>query len=157
MKKYPIQVKINGEWKKAEVAARDTLLDTLRKKFGKFEVKNGCAKGDCGVCSVILEGKAVNSCLMLALQADGKEVITLRGIGTSEKPHPLQTSFVERGAIQCGFCTPGMVVSAKALLDKNISPSRQEIREAISGNLCRCTGYNKIVDAIEDAATKFKV
>jgi carbon-monoxide dehydrogenase medium subunit len=121
-------------------------------KLGATDVKNGCGKGDCGACAVILDGKAVNACLTLALQANGKEVITLRGIGTEEKPHPLQKSFVERGAIQCGFCTPGQILTAKALLDRNPKPDREEIREAISGNLCRCTGYNKIVDAIEHAA-----
>ena len=119
-----------------------------------FEVKNGCAQGDCGACTVILDHKAVNACLTLALQANGKNVTTLKGVGTPDQPHPLQQSFVEHGAIQCGFCTPGMVVSAKALLDNNPKPTRDEIREGISGNLCRCTGYNKIVEAIEDASLK---
>ena len=122
--------------------------------MGATEVKNGCGKGDCGSCAVLLDGKAVNSCLTLALQADGKKVITLKGIGTTEKPSPIQEGFVQHGAVQCGFCTAGMVISAKALLDQNLSPSRQEIREAISGNLCRCTGYKKIIDAIEKTAIK---
>jgi len=156
MKAYQIEIKLNGEWRKAEVTVRETLLDVLRDKLGAKEVKNGCGKGDCGTCAVILDGKAVNSCLTLALQANGKEITTLKGIGTEEKPHPLQKSFVEHGAIQCGFCTPGMIVSAKTLLDQNPKPSREEIREAISGNLCRCTGYKKIVDAIQETALEDK-
>jgi carbon-monoxide dehydrogenase small subunit len=154
MKTYPVEINVNGELQKAEVTARDTLLDLLRDRLGAFEVKNGCAQGDCGACTVILDNKAVNACLTLALQANGKIVTTLKGIGTADHPHPLQQSFVEHGAIQCGFCTPGMVVSAKALLDDNPEPTRTEIREGISGNLCRCTGYNKIVEAIEDASLK---
>jgi carbon-monoxide dehydrogenase small subunit len=150
MKTYQIEIKLNGEWRKAEVTARETLLRTLRNKLGATEVKNGCGKGDCGACAVLLDGKAVNSCLTLAMQANGKEVVTLRGIGTEGKPHPIQKSFVEHGAIQCGFCTAGMIVSAKALLDQNPKPGREEIRKAISGNLCRCTGYRKIVEAIQD-------
>jgi len=156
MKTYLIEITLNGEKRKVEVTTRETLLDVLRNKLDATEVKNGCDKGDCGSCAVILDGKAVNSCLTLALQANGKEVVTLKGIGSEEKPHPLQKSFVQHGAIQCGFCTAGMVVSAKALLDQNQRPSRDEIREAISGNLCRCTGYKKIVDAIQDAALEGK-
>ena len=154
MKTYPVEINVNGEWHQTEVTARDTLLDVLRDHFGAFEVKNGCAKGDCGACTVILNDKAVNACLTLALQANGKNVTTLKGVGSADDPHPLQQSFVEHGAIQCGFCTPGMVVSAKALLDNHPQPSRMEIREGISGNLCRCTGYTKIVEAIEEASRK---
>jgi carbon-monoxide dehydrogenase small subunit len=154
MKTYQIEFTLNGEQRQVAVAAHETLLDVLRNKLGATEVKNGCGKGDCGACAVILEGTAVNSCLTLAFQANGKEVTTLRGIGTEEKPHSLQKSFVEHGAIQCGFCTAGMIVSAKALLDQIPRPSRDEIKEAISGNLCRCTGYKKIVEAIQDAAHK---
>ena len=157
MKTYEIEIKLNGERHEVEVTARETLLEVLRNRLGATDVKNGCGKGDCGACAVILEGVVVNSCLTLAVQADGKEVVTLRGIGTEEEPHPLQKSFVEHGAIQCGFCSPGMIVSAKALLDKNAQPSRAEIKEAISGNLCRCTGYKKIVEAIQDAALKGKL
>ena len=154
MKTYPVEINVNGELQKAQVTVHDTLLDLLRDRLGAFEVKNGCAQGDCGACTVILDDKAVNACLTLALQANGKNVTTLKGIGTADQPHPLQQSFVEHGAIQCGFCTPGMVVSAKALLDNNPEPTRDEIREGISGNLCRCTGYNKIVEAIEDVSLK---
>ena len=151
MKMYTIEVKINDTWQTAEVSATETLLDALRSKFGAKEVKNGCAIGDCGACAVLLDGVSVNSCLTLAVQANGREVTSVRGIGTEGKPHPLQTSFVEQGAIQCGFCTGGMIVSAKELLDHNPKPSRQEIREGMSGHLCRCTGYHKIINAIEDA------
>jgi carbon-monoxide dehydrogenase small subunit len=154
MKTYRIQITLNGERHKVEVTALETLLYVLRNKLGAMDVKNGCGKGDCGACAGLLDGVAVNACLALAVQADGREVITLRGIGTEEKPHALQKSFVEHGAIQCGFCTSGMIVSAKALLDRNLRPSREEIKEAISGNLCRCTGYKKIVEAIQDAALR---
>jgi carbon-monoxide dehydrogenase small subunit len=153
---YTIELSVNGELKKAEVSAEETLLHTLREKLGHTEVKEGCGKGNCGACAVLLDGKAVNACLTLALQAHGKEVVTVKGVGTQERPHPLQVSFVKQGAIQCGFCTAGMIISAKALLDKKPRPTHQEIKEAISGNLCRCTGYKKIVEAIEDAATKLK-
>ncbi|MBW2056529.1 MAG: (2Fe-2S)-binding protein [Deltaproteobacteria bacterium] len=154
MKTYPIEIELNGEQHRLEVEAGETLLEVLREKLGATEVKNGCGKGDCGACAVLVDGKAVNACLTLAIQADGKRVTTVRGIGTEQNPHTLQRSFVEHGAIQCGFCTPGMIISAKALLDRNQRPSREEVREAISGNLCRCTGYKKIVQAIEDAALK---
>jgi aerobic carbon-monoxide dehydrogenase small subunit len=154
MESQGIAISVNGQLMKAEVTALDTLLEVLRNRFGALEVKNGCGQGDCGVCTVLLDGVAVNSCLTLAAQADGREVTTLKGLGTPDDPHPLQESFVRHGAIQCGFCTSGMVLVAKAFLDENPAPSRDEIREAISGNLCRCTGYKKIVDAIEDVATE---
>ncbi|MCG2759159.1 MAG: (2Fe-2S)-binding protein [Desulfobacteraceae bacterium] len=152
MKTYEIELNLNCESCKVEVTAQETLLEVLRKKLNATEVKNGCAKGDCGACAVILDGMAVNSCLTLALQADGKEVVTVKGIGTEEEPHPLQESFVEHGAVQCGFCTPGMLVTARSFLDRHPTSSREEIRQAISGNLCRCTGYKKIIDAIEKVA-----
>jgi len=152
MERHSIAISVNGQWMKTEVTALDTLLEVLRNSFGALDVKNGCGQGDCGVCTVLLYGVAVNSCLTLAAQADGREVTTLKGLGTPDDPHPLQESFVRHGAIQCGFCTSGMVLVAKAFLDENPTPSRADIREAISGNLCRCTGYKKIVDAIEDVA-----
>ena len=147
---------VNGTDVEVSVRPDETLLEVLRERVGMIEVREGCGKGDCGACAVILDGEAVNSCLTLALQANGREVITLNGIGTEENPHPLQKSFVEHGAIQCGFCTSGMIVSAKALLDRNPTANREEIREAIAGNLCRCTGYKKIVDAIQDVALEGK-
>jgi carbon-monoxide dehydrogenase small subunit len=149
MKTYPMEIRLNGELVRTEAAAHETLLDVLRKKMGAKEVKSGCAKGDCGACAVLLDGRAVNACLVLAVQASGCEVVTVRGIGTEDSPHLLQENFVKHGAIQCGYCTPGMIVSAKALLDNNPNPTRGEIREGISGNLCRCTGFKKIVEAIE--------
>ena len=153
MRKYPLQFKVNGKNVSAEVRPNITLLRLLR-NLGFTEVKSGCEKGDCGSCAVLLDGEPINSCLTLALQAQGREITTVKGLGTIEDLHPLQESFVKFGAVQCGFCSPGMVVTAKALLDKNPNPTREEIREAISGNLCRCTGYQKIVDAIEDASKK---
>ncbi|MBW1999018.1 MAG: (2Fe-2S)-binding protein [Deltaproteobacteria bacterium] len=149
MKTYELEIFVNGERLETRVTPKETLLQVLRERLGITDVKNGCAKGDCGACTVLLEGIPVNSCLTLALQVKGKEVTTVRGLGNENDPHPLQRSFVEKGAIQCGFCTPGQILSAKALLEKNSNPTRREIREAISGNLCRCTGYNKIVEAIE--------
>ncbi len=154
IKKYPLKLKINGQWKQEEAEPGETLLHFLREKLNCTDVKEGCGRGDCGVCAVILNGKAVNSCLTIALQAQGQEVVTLRGLGTAERPHPIQESFVEHGAIQCGFCTSGMVLTAKAFLDENPHPTREEIREAISGNLCRCSGYQKVIEAIEEAAGK---
>jgi len=145
---YNIRLTVNDRPVSASIAAETTLLDFLREQ-GFIEVKRGCDKGDCGACTVILEGKAVLSCLTLALQADGCKVYTVKSLGTAENMHPLQKAFVGHEALQCGFCTPGMLLAAKALLDSNPHPTRGEIREAISGNLCRCTGYQKIVDAIE--------
>lgn len=153
---YLLEINVNGEWKKTEVFPQETLLHVLREKLGHTEVKEGCGKGDCGTCAVLLNGRAVNACLTLALQAHKQKVITIKGIGSPDKPHPLQESFVKHGAIQCGFCTAGIIISAKALLDQNPNPTREEIRNAISGNLCRCTGYKKIIDAIESAALKIR-
>jgi aerobic-type carbon monoxide dehydrogenase small subunit (CoxS/CutS family) len=154
MNRYSIRVNVNQEWRTAEVTATETLLDTLRNQWRAVEVKNGCAQGDCGACTVLLQGQPVNACLVLSVQAHEKEVTTVKGIGTRENPHPLQTAFVEQGAVQCGYCTPGMVVSSAALLEQNPDPSPAEISEAISGNLCRCTGYTKIFRAVKDAACK---
>lgn len=151
---HSLELMVNGEWKKTEVTPQETLLHVLREKLGHIEVKEGCGKGDCGACTVLLDGKAVNACLTLALQAQKEKIVTVKGVGTPEKPHPLQESFVKQGAIQCGFCTSGMIVTAKGLLDKNPHPTREAIREAISGNLCRCTGYKKIIEAIQEAAKK---
>lgn len=156
MNKYTIRVKVNKEWRTAEVTATETLLDTLRNQWRAVEVKNGCAQGDCGACTVLLRGKPVNACLVLSVQANEKDVTTVKGIGTIENPHPLQTAFVEHGAIQCGYCTPGMIVSGAAFLAKNADPGQAEISEAISGNLCRCTGYQNIVKAVQYAADKMK-
>lgn len=154
MSDYKIEVTVNDRKRSARVGTTETLLDTLRNTWRAVEVKNGCEQGDCGACTVLLDGEPVNACLVLAVQADGRTVTTVKGIGTEEDPHAVQTAFVEHGAIQCGYCTPGMIVSSAALLEKNPDPSRMEISEAISGNLCRCTGYTKIFHAVEDAAGK---
>lgn len=143
---------INGRSYQAYLPPNITLLRALREYFGFTDVKNGCEKGDCGACTVILNGKAVNSCLVLAWQADDSEILTVAGLGTPEDPHPIQRAFAEEGAAQCGYCTPGMVLSAKSLLEENPHPTEAEIRDAISGNLCRCTGYGQIVRAIQKAA-----
>jgi aerobic carbon-monoxide dehydrogenase small subunit len=147
-----IKLIVNGESVEAAVEANQTLLQFLREDLGLTGTKHGCGLGDCGACTVILDGKPVNSCLVLALQSNGCEVLTIEGLAENGNLHPIQQSFVDKGAIQCGFCTPGMILSAKALLEENPKPTEQEIRTAISGNLCRCTGYQKIVEAIQEAA-----
>jgi carbon-monoxide dehydrogenase small subunit len=149
-----VVLKINGKEEKVFCQPGETLLYVLRNRLRHTEVKEGCGKGDCGACTVLLDGVPVDSCLVLAYQAEGKKILTVKGLGTPEKIHPLQKKFIEKGAIQCGFCTPGQLLSAKALLEKNPKPSREDIKRAISGNLCRCTGYKKIVDAIEEASEK---
>ena len=155
MKQLPVQFTVNGEEVQAQFPTYTTLLQALR-ETGHVEVKNGCEKGDCGSCTILLDGRTVNSCLVLAVQAHGREVTTVRGLGTMDNLHPLQRKFIEHDAVQCGFCTPGMLLSAKALLDENPSPTREEISVAISGNLCRCTGYVRIVDAIEATAAELE-
>jgi len=148
---YELCVTVNDREVRGRVRAETSLLDFLR-DHDFTEVKRGCDKGDCGACTVIMDGKAVLSCITLALQADGHRVYTVKSLGSWDRLSPLQQAFVDHEALQCGFCTPGMLMSAKALLDSNPHPTREEIREAISGNLCRCTGYVKIVDAIEAVA-----
>ncbi|NIQ40266.1 MAG: 2Fe-2S iron-sulfur cluster binding domain-containing protein [Proteobacteria bacterium] len=144
-----LRLVVNGTEYEAETYPGESLLHLLREKLGFTDVKEGCGKGDCGTCTVIMDGKAVNACIVFALQAEGREIVTVRGLGSKGRLHPIQTAFMEYGAIQCGFCIPGMILSAKALLDENPHPTREEIKVGISGNLCRCTGYQKIVDAIE--------
>lgn len=147
---------LNGENTAVEVAPSDMLVDVLRDKLLLTGTKKGCGKGECGACTVILNGEAVNSCMVPALKAEGAAVETIEGIGSADKLHPLQESFIDHGAIQCGFCTPGMIMSAKALLDKNPAPGREDIREAVSGNICRCTGYVKIETAVSAAAKQIR-
>ncbi len=151
MKKM-ICLTINGKEYEVAVAPNMTLADLLREELLLTGTKKGCEVGDCGTCTVIMNGKTVNSCLVLAVQASGKEITTVEGLETDDGLHPLQEKFIENGAIQCGFCTSGMLLSGKSLLDKNPKPSEHEIRTAISGNLCRCTGYQKIVESIKDAS-----
>lgn len=149
-----IRLTVNGRVHHATAFPNVTLLRFLREQLGYTDVKNGCEKGDCGACTVLLNGVPVNSCLMLAWQADGADITTAAGLGNLQSPHPIQEAFADTGAAQCGYCTPGLVLTAKALLDRNPNPSEEEIREAISGNLCRCTGYGLIVEAIQSAAQK---
>lgn len=156
MGKKILEMTLNGEWVERLVSPEDTLLDVLRKDLGLTGTKKGCGKGECGACTVIMNGKSVNSCIVPAMQAMGATVETIEGIGTADNLHPLQETFIDHGAIQCGFCTPGMIMSAKALLDKNIEPTRNEIKEAIAGNICRCTGYIKIEEAVKAAAEIIK-
>jgi len=147
-----IRLTVNGNPVVVQVEEHRTLLYLLREVLGLTGTKEGCGEGDCGACSVLLDGELVNSCLVLGIQADGKEVLTIEGVGTEDHLHPIQQAFIEVGAIQCGYCTPGMVLATKALLDKVPSSSEEEIRRGLSGNLCRCTGYQKIVDAVKMAA-----
>lgn len=146
-----IDLTINGVDYKLEVDENLRLLDLIREELGLLGAKEGCGEGECGGCTVIMDGRTVHSCLVMAFQAHGSNILTIEGLEKDGKIHPIQEAFIDLGAVQCGFCTPGMILSAKALLDKKPTPTRDEIREGISGNLCRCTGYNKIIDAVERA------
>jgi len=153
--KQKIELKVNGEIHEVEVESHRTLLEVLREKLGLTGTKEACNKGDCGACTVLVDGKPLLSCLALAIEAQGKEISTIEGMAKEGyELHPIQQAFVDEGATQCGFCTPGMIMSAKALLDRNPNPTDEEIKEGISGNLCRCTGYITIVNAIQAAAGK---
>lgn len=152
--KISVSLRVNGRDYTVTVAPNARLLDVLRDELLLTGTKEGCAIGECGACTVIMDGKAVNSCLVLAASAAGKEITTIEGLEQGGRLHPLQEAFMQHNALQCGFCTPGMIMSAKALLDQNPHPTRAEIKAAIAGNLCRCTGYEQIVDAIEEAAEK---
>ncbi len=147
-----ISLTVNGENHEVVVEPRTTLLEVLRNSLGLTGAKEGCSLGNCGACTVLLDGRPVLSCLLLAVEAQGKEIVTIEGLAEGGKLHPLQEAFVEHGAVQCGFCIPGMILSAKAFLDENPHPTEEEVKEAISGNLCRCTGYSDAVRAILAAA-----
>ena len=153
MKKV-LKLHVNGEEFEVLTPAHKTLLEVLREDLGLTGTKRGCDLGTCGACTVLIEGKPFLSCLTLAVDVQGKKIITIEGLADERKPQPLQKAFVEKGAIQCGFCTPGMILTAKAFLDENPHPSEIEVKRAISGNLCRCTGYIKIVEAILSAIGK---
>ncbi|MGD8413680.1 MAG: (2Fe-2S)-binding protein [Candidatus Latescibacterota bacterium] len=146
--KHLVAITVNGTPRELYVPAQRTLAEVLREELSLFGVKQGCGEGECGACTVLMDGVPVSSCLVLAVEASGCEVTTIEGVADAEGLHPLQQSFVEHGAVQCGFCTPGMILSAKALLDETPDPSEYQIRRALSGNLCRCSGYQKIVDAV---------
>ena len=148
MRHVEIELKVNGIRYKVDVRPQRTLVEVLRETLGLTGTKKSCNEGECGACTVLMDGKPVASCLVLAIDAQGKEILTIEGLSKGENLHPLQEAFLKRGGIQCGFCTPGMVMSAKAFLDKHPKPTQTEVRKAISGNLCRCTGYQQIVDSI---------
>jgi len=154
--KQLMKFNVNGTVYEEEIDHRRTLLEVLRENFGLLGTHKGCDEGQCGACTVLVDGKAVNSCLVLAANVQGKKITTIEGLAQGDKLHPVQEAFVEAGAIQCGFCTPGMIMIAKAFLDKNSNPTKEETKVAISGNLCRCTGYFLIVDAIMKAAEKMR-
>jgi aerobic carbon-monoxide dehydrogenase small subunit len=151
-----VRLDINNEIREVIVRPRESLLDVLRNKLDLTGTKMGCNEGDCGACTVIMGGRAVNACLVLAVEAEGQKIMTIEGLSGGPKLHPLQDAFIRYGGFQCGFCTPGMLLSAKVLLDENPDPTDEEIRKGISGNLCRCTGYVKIVDSIREAAKVMK-
>lgn len=150
--KREINCKVNGENYNIIIDTREILLDTLRYRLGFTGPKEGCGNGNCGSCTVVLNGVTVNSCLTFAVEADGGEVTTVEGVAVNGQLHPVQQAFIDNAALQCGFCTPGFIVSTKALLERNPNPTEEEIRLALSGNLCRCTGYDKIVRAVQTAA-----
>lgn len=149
---YPLTMTVNDQAVTIEVEADELLVDALRERLGLIGTKIGCNEGECGACTVIMGGEAVLSCLIPALRAQGQSILTIEGLSDGDTLHPLQQAFVEHGAVQCGYCIPGFILSAKALLDRNPQPNRDEIKEAIAGNLCRCTGYVKIIEAIEAVA-----
>ena len=152
MSKIQVTTSINGEGVEFLCEPQQTLLDVLREELSRMGTKEGCATGDCGACSVLVDGRLICSCLMLGAEAQGKEVTTIEGIASEDGLHPLQQKFLEHAALQCGICTPGLIVAAKALLDRNQDPDEQTIRYWLAGNLCRCTGYDKIIRAVQDAA-----
>jgi carbon-monoxide dehydrogenase small subunit len=154
MGKVDISLKVNGQAYRLQVDADAFLVDVLREELNLTGTKKACNEGECGACTVILNGKPVYSCLVMAARLDGANIVTIEGVGDAENLHPLQEAFISAGAVQCGYCTPGMILSAKALLDANSNPSEAEIRTGLSGNLCRCTGYKKIVQAVKLAAEK---
>jgi len=151
-----IQITLNGKKTALEVQAHRLLLDLLRDEIGLTGTKEGCGTGDCGACTVLLNGKPVNSCLILSGELDGAEIVTIEGLKIEPELHPVQKAFIQDGGAQCGYCTPGMLMMSKALLEENPNPTEEDIRFALSGNLCRCTGYAKIVEAVQDAAKELR-
>ena len=156
MSQVRVSTTINGDAVEYICDAEETLLDVLRDRLGLTGAKEGCGTGDCGACSVTIDGRLVCSCLVLGAEAEGSEIRTVEGLANGDKLHPLQKKFLEHAALQCGICTPGFLVAAKALLDKNSNPTETEIRFGLAGNLCRCTGYDKIVRAVQDAAAEMR-
>ncbi len=156
MPNFAFRLLVNGEEFDLYTAPHRTLLEVLRDELGLTGTKEGCGTGDCGACTVLMDGRAVNSCLVLAPEATGREIATIEGLATNGRLHPIQQAFVDAAAAQCGYCTPGMILSIKALLDRNPSPTLDEVRLGIAGNLCRCTGYAKVYEAIEAAAAALR-
>jgi aerobic-type carbon monoxide dehydrogenase small subunit (CoxS/CutS family) len=156
MERVALNLRVNGQAYRVEVAPDRFLVDVLRDDLGLLGVKEACDEGECGACTVLLDGRAVDSCILLALQAQGAEVVTVEGLAAGGALHPLQEAFVVSGAVQCGYCIPGMLMGAKALLDENPAPTAEEIRLALAGNLCRCTGYNAVVAAVRAAAERLR-
>ena len=154
--KRVIELTINGSAYDVVISPQDLLIDVLRQKLDLTGTKKGCGQGDCGTCTVLIDGRRALACLTLAIACEGRRILTIEGMERHGVLHPIQQAFIDKGAIQCGYCTPGMVMSAKALLDENPNPSEHEIKLGISGNLCRCTGYVKIVDAVRDAAGRLQ-
>lgn len=149
-----IKLTVNGNKYEISVKPYATLLDVLREDLGLTGTKEGCGNGECGACTVIIDGKTANSCITLGVEANGKEITTIEGLSQGEKLHPIQEAFVEVGGLQCGFCTPGMILSSKVLLDANPNPTEEQIRKGLEGNFCRCTGYTKIIESVKAAAKK---
>jgi carbon-monoxide dehydrogenase small subunit len=152
MPKQLITLKVNGQAREVAVEPSWTLLETVREQLRLTGAKEGCGTGDCGACSMLVDGRLITSCLMLAVQADGRRVTTIEGLSANGTLHPVQAAFVEKGGVQCGFCTPGMIMAAASLLERNPSPTLEEVREGLAGNLCRCTGYAKIYESVLAAA-----
>jgi carbon-monoxide dehydrogenase small subunit len=156
MAKLQVSTTINGDQVEFLCAPNETMLDALRGPLGLTGAKEGCGSGDCGACTITLDGRLVCSCLMLAAEAEGREIGTIEGMATGDKLHPLQTKFLEMAALQCGICTPGVLMAAKALLERNLNPTEEEVRFWLAGNLCRCTGYDKIVRAVLETAADMR-
>jgi aerobic-type carbon monoxide dehydrogenase small subunit (CoxS/CutS family) len=151
---YPIKLQVNGEWHELQVAAQHSLLQVLRDQLNLTGTKECCNEGECGACTIFLNGRSVTSCLILAVEVDGSSITTIEGLAQGDQLDPLQESFLEHGAVQCGFCIPGMIMSSKYLLEKNPKPNHEEVQEGLSGNLCRCAGYDQIIEAVLSTAEK---
>ena len=156
MSKHLLKLTVNGKEHALVVESHERLLDVLRDRLGLKGTKEGCSTGDCGICAVLMDGKLVNSCLVFAIQARNKKIVTIEGVGTAENPHPIQRAFMKWNASQCGYCIPAMILASKELLDRNPNPTTEEIKRATSGIICRCTGYVKIFEAIRTAAAEMK-
>jgi carbon-monoxide dehydrogenase small subunit len=152
MTHHPVSLTVNGSREYVQVASNETLLALLRDQLGLTGTKNGCSAGECGACTVLMDSEPVNACLVLAVEADGADIVTVEGLANDSQLDPLQQAFIDHGGVQCGFCTPGVLISARALLNRNPHPSEDDIKNALRGNLCRCTGYVRIIDAVKAAA-----